>query len=483
MFAARLVIEADLTLLSPLHVGTGEVETHDSITYQASGTKERKKPFVATVMRDDGGWPVVPGASVKGVLRSLAGDGPDAFDLFGSPTGGEVRDPDRHGPERKLWRGRLTAYAMRYGPNNDPAALTSDLPFADREMKDGTPFGARGLYVAARTAIKPGSGTADDKKLFYQEMVAPGAVFRLRLELRLDRSGNAAAAEACLLRVLQTLRRDDGVAFGKGQSLGQGRFKLAPATIEARRLVLDAGGKLADPDEAGTTETWREDVAGGTPGAGAARHALKLTCDGPFLIDDPSVEHADDSGLPRLNAQQHASVPLLPGSTLAGALRARAGWLAKLRWNDETKRRDCRDKILAKGDEAAAAHDPRVVTEPADLSPTERLFGVTGWRGLVRVVRITCEPGVGFENITSVKLDRFSMAPIDGALFTTRAAIDPVFEVVLEVEKRGGFPGADDQALFAKLLEDLRQEGIMLGHGTSRGYGWFGVTQASGKQP
>ena len=472
MFEARLVITADLQLLSPLHLGTGEVETYASITYEEAGTKKRQMPTVATVMRDADGFPVIPGASVKGVLRSLVKDHSGVDELFGPPAGSS-----------ELRRGRLTAYAMRYGSAGNAEQLTRDLPFAAKPMDDSTSFGARGLYVAARTAIDPASGTADDKKLFYQEMVAPDAVFRLHLELRLDKNGTAAVSESCLMEALKALTAPDGIAFGKGQSLGQGRLCLDAETIDATRLTLDqASGKLVSTSISNSVRTA---VGDATPAAAGLRHVLMLSCDGPFLIDDPSVEHLADSGLPRLNAQRHDQTPQLPGSTLSGSLRARAGWLAKLRWNDETKRRDDRGKIFAKGDMAAQQADrDRVVIDASQLSPTERLFGVTGWRGLVRVARVQCIACAGFENITSVKLDRFSMAPIDGALFTTRAAIDPVFRVVLEVEKRvvkpkdgepRQYPNADDNVLFAALLQDLRTEGLMLGHGTSRGYGWFEV--------
>lgn len=476
MFAARLVITGELVLLSPLHLGTGEVAAYAKIP-QDPDSDEKKPTTVATVMRGVDGLPVVPGASLKGVLRSLVEGEAGANALFGPPTGGE---PAADGSdEKKLYQGRLTAHAMRYA-SGEPAKLAHGLPFAGKEMPDGVALEQRGLFIAARTAIDPGSGVADEGKLFHQEMVAPDARFAMRLVLRLDPDGSGGDAAACLVTALKALCREGGVAFGKGQSLGQGRMRLDLESLEAKRLTLvKATGALLDANAEATKKELRQAVeAAGEPAGGLfARHALKLTCDGPFLIDDTSVKPPKKSELPRLNAQRRGDKPLLSGSTVTGALRARAGWLAKLRWNDdEAKRRDERGLILDLNDQAAAAADrERVVICPKELSPTERLFGVTGWRGLVRVAKVACTSCADFEKITSVKLDRFSMAPIDGALFTTKAAIDPVFEVVLEVEQRGGFPDADDTALLSALLEDLRQEGIMLGHGTSRGYGWFGV--------
>lgn len=465
MFGARLVIGAEVELLTPLHLGTGEAALYQSIEHDDPQSGSPAPTQVATVMRDVQGFPVIPGASLKGVLRALADSaGVGVDDLFGPPAeSGEAR------------QGRLTVRAMRYLPGNKPLQLTDKLPYAGKVMPDGNTLRSRWLFVSARTAIDPGSGTADEGKLFYQEMTAPDARFRLDLALCLD--GDSAPAEACLMGVLSALTAEDGVPFGRGQSLGQGRLRLNLGTLSAERLALDnATGALVDPSDLTTTAAVRNAVEEASAPAAVDRHVRWLIADGPFLIDDTSIKHAKDSGKPRLNAQRNASAPLLPGSTLVGALRARAGWLSRLKWTADKAGGD-RDRRLARDDEAAQLADPRVVTKPEQLTPTERLFGVTGWRGLVRIASVTCRDHGDFENITSVKLDRFSMAPVDGALFATRAAIDPVFEVTIELERRGGYPNGDDQTLFEELLADLACEGLMLGHGTSRGYGWFKVEE------
>lgn len=117
-------------------------------------------------------------------------------------------------------------------------------------------------------------------------------------------------------------------------------------------------------------------------------------------------------------------------------------------------------------------------TKPEDLTPTERLFGVTGWRGLLAVESIrVIRPG-GKQTFTSVKLDRFSSAPIDGALFSVEAFVDPVFEVTLRLAPREKAPiTLEAQSLFDRLLNDIKDMGLMLGHGGSRGFGWFSVDE------
>lgn len=413
--------------------------------------------------------PTIPGASVKGVLRALMDPAdPGLVDLFGPATG------------QALHQGRLTARRMRYLSADIAGRLAAGMPYADHAGHAGRTFADLGLFVAARTAIDPGTGVADEGRLFYQEMVAPGARFAMELSLRLDGDGAAAArSEACLTRALAALTASGGVPFGRGQSLGQGRMRLDLDTLSAKRLAIDTtSGALTDPDPVRTSQALRDAVAGA--GASVVETIVRhLVGCGPFLVNDSSIVPEPDSGDPRLNAQRRTKgrrgEPLLPGSTLVGALRARAGWLSRLLWN-AARAGDERDRVLAKDDPPACrALGGRAVPSADRLTPTERLFGVTGWRGLLRVAAIECVACAGFENITSVRLDRFSMAPIDGALFTTRAAIDPVFRVVLELERRGGFPNDDDRRLLEALIAELKNEGLMLGHASSRGYGWFAV--------
>jgi hypothetical protein len=77
--------------------------------------------------------------------------------------------------------------------------------------------------------------------------------------------------------------------------------------------------------------------------------------------------------------------------------------------------------------------------------------------------------------ITSVKLDHFSGAPIDKALFTTRAVTGAQLSLNLALRDRGGHgtPGEKDKKLFKELVKDIEDNGLMLGHGTSKGFGWF----------
>src|SRR5205823_4997521 len=155
-------------------------------------------------------------------------------------------------------------------------------------------------------------------------------------------------------------------------------------------------------------------------------------------------------------------LPLVLGSSISGALRSRATWLAAL----DAHRR---------GDPMPASND-RVVLHPRDiasLTSVERLFGVAGFRGLLQIDSILvheAEPWC----VTSVKLDRFSGAPIDNALFTTETFVGARLTVQLRLVSRGGTAPEDkDKKWFDALLADVGRNGLQLGHGRNKGFGWF----------
>ncbi len=127
---------------------------------------------------------------------------------------------------------------------------------------------------------------------------------------------------------------------------------------------------------------------------------------------------------------------------------------------------------------AVVAARTRFLQQP-ELSPLgdRRAAG-----GLLRIVDMKFSGGEIAE-ITSVKLDHFSGAPIDKALFSTKVVVGVRLEIALALEsrrdadpeKRGGAGDADEKVakLFKELIEDIRGDGLTLGHGANKGFGWF----------
>lgn len=423
MFEHRLEITATLELLSPLHVGSGEDVTRS--------LREGADPVrINQVIRDDRGFPCLPGSTVKGILsRQVEG---------AAAVCGTAREND----------GEMGWLLVRMAPCQSVPSeeAMANLPYGEGET------GKFGIFVEARTRIDRELGTAQDALLYHAEKVAPGTRFQLRLCL-------LKPERADLVRsMLAALTVEAGVAFGRGQTNGQGRIRLTDAPVV--RTVLKG-------EERGS-ETWTL-----TPPVSEATTRLVLFCEGPYVALDSSKSAQrrkptedevpeDKNEEPQLRALVDGDgAPALRGSALLGVMRARAAWI--MAREQQTK--------------MEAVDDPdRDFTTAADLTAIERLFGVSGFRGLVQVRSIALGEGHKPVLLTSVALDQFSMAPLDNALFTTKAFVRCRFDVALDLDGRAG---PDDHALWHKLVEDARGNGLTLGHGGNKGFGWFTVEKAN----
>lgn len=452
MSKARFEITGQLKTLSPLHVGSGAFDVRETV----KGREGEKPPEVALIVGDGDGAPFLPATTLKGLLRRLAEAHKKAFNADDlTALFGEIKDEGQ---------GRMGALLMRGAQRVHPIPDVSLAPYTG----DGTgPTLGQGVFVAARTRIDPASGTARDSNLFFQEMVAPGTIFALRclVEVRGDQAAAMAQRRAeQILTLLRLLAEDAGHAVGKGQADGFGHLLLDPKSVRVARRSLERDGRFAATD---ATNLWH---AAQAPSNEAVEHRLELTCEGPFCIIDgsykPNRREASStdkreraSTTPQIMAQRLSErLPLLLGSGLSGALRNRAHWLA----------------VRTALREGTPWEEEEVPTDLAKLSSVQRLFGVTGFRGLLSIDRLTVSSAKPWQ-VTSVKLDRFSGAPVDNALFTTQAFIGVRLSLSLRLERRGNFPDESHETLLQALLDDIRRNGIDLGHGGNKGFGWFKV--------
>ena len=112
------------------------------------------------------------------------------------------------------------------------------------------------------------------------------------------------------------------------------------------------------------------------------------------------------------------------------------------------------------------------------LTRTERLFGVAGWRGLVRLGNVALSGGERMSRQgTGIALDRFSGAVLDGKLFFSDAwtGLTLTFTLGLDPDRPRG---EEDEVLLDVLVAEIQEEGLQLGHGTNRGFGWFDPLEA-----
>ena len=329
-------------------------------------------------------------------------------------------------------------------------------------------------YIQTRIRVEQDTGTAADNALFFQELVPRG----VRFDLRIVYLGTWDECQQNLLPALALLNRPEGTSLGKGYTQGNGRLRLVPGSLEAQVIGFDPL-TCARNQSANTAVCLPPPV----PGSRSFRVSLRLDCDGPFLILDPArhdVDSPDQEGTANnLNALlQKKDTPDLLATSLMGALRARLAWLSQL-------------ASATDGDDPGRVLKPGQV--PAELTTTERLFGVTGWRGLVRVADIELEAAGEPWTVPRVALDRFTAGPMDGALFFTHAYVGVKCKVSLVLEGRqyqgpgqdqaqGFGAGAEpDESAFRTLIDNLIKPDavLMLGHGTNQGFGWFRVKEVA----
>lgn len=454
MWSDRIEIEAEVQALSPLHVGTGETASMSESRRGPDG--EEIRPEYALTMTDHKGWPCIPGSTLKGALKAAAeGRGNDLLGLDAAIFGA-VRMVD--GKETFTAR-RVTFRTALMRPASATASATRGREAMASPHRSLGPMSGRGMEIVARTAIDSGLGVAEKHKLFHQQVAAPGARFILRL--RLDLAEPVDLALGALAALLSPLLAEEGLPVGGGATAGRGRMRLDETSVKATRRRARRG------DEDLSDELQRRLAP---PESAAWRIRLRLTCDGPFAVLDPAAsgerakhvagsEAAADPHLAPLAGSNGA--PVLPGESLMGALRSEATWMARLE-NKAFPKEDLRFTPLKPGE------------TPGNW--IETLFGRPGWRGLLHVARIDSVRRGERRSFPSVKLDRFSGAPIDGGLFFTEAFVGPVFEVVLELRPRGQTEVDEENAArLARLTERLEANGLELGHGASKGFGWFRV--------
>ena len=297
------------------------------------------------------------------------------------------------------------------------------------------------IETESRTSIDGDTGTAAAGRLFTEEYVKPGAEFAFELFLAEAAPRSRPDDREVLQRLLGRMMAEEGIPLGADTRQGKGRVKLKAKGLE---VFTKEPGAPKLPVQLAVV-----------PQAGEAQNGLfklRLTCDGPFLILDnarskerTSKEDAHLLALMDFDGEG----PRLTGSTLIGALRAAFAW--------------------------------HMADEDVDHVIEDRLFGTTDWRGLVEIARLDRVGTPKKQSIPSVKIDRFSGAPMDNALFFTEGWTGVAFDLALRLASRKGMKSAEETELkqvfetFLNRLKDEHWGGLELGHGGNRGYGWFSV--------
>ena len=436
----RIVVEGDLVLQTPAHFGNGD------------GDDLINMPLLTDSLDDK--TPLLTGASIAGALR------------------GYLRERE-HGFRAKVDTGAGTtksASVLLFGGNRgDDYGEQSSLIVED----------ARGKYavVELRDGVRLAgdSRTAAQDKLFNLEMWEAGTTFPLRFEEVVRKGDDASALKQALATALAGFN-DGSITIGARKRRGYGQVSVTGWRIKEYDLTNAA--ELLD---------WIDNGAKGLSGAtnpdivqaiGAGemisdrRQAFRLKAefflDGSLLIrsgSGPDIEQADANDVDiqqpdfmHLHSARPAAdgtrkpEPILSGTSLTGALRARAFKIARLiapptKAGEEVASKLIDDMFGADMETAEEPEASRVTVYEHDVSGVENM---------------------SVQN--RVSIDRFTGGTRDGALFNEQ----PLFggkQSAVTVDLQLANPKEYEIGLLLLLLKDLWTGDLPLGGEISVGRG------------
>jgi len=437
-FAARWTIAADLVADAPIHLGSGEEGTVVDLPLIRDPTEAR---------------PLIMGTSFAGALRDYACER-----LLG---------------DRVLEDGIGLAVEIERlfgGRRGDPEGLQSPLVVFDAL---GASPGS-GTEIRDGVRIDPRSGTAAEHFKYDLELWPPGTTFRMRLDLQVP-EGVSPVDEARLLALL-TIATDGlttgAIRLGARGNRGLGRCRLKnPQAV--RYSLADCNGWfrwlgawLDEPRLPTKEDRGANEIAGaltaawpnGRQALDAALEAWRKTMPERLVVTVPirfpagllirsPQETATGADVRHLRS---AGNPVLSGTAVAGPLRQRALRIARAVKNGEG---DAWAEVLF-GSEAQLRR-----ANSALLAS----------RLQVDEMPLRCHTDL---QVTRIKLDRFTQAPVGGALFEEEPVYRAKTGLRLVLRLPADAPTADALCgLLLLIVKDLLLGAIPLGGTTGVGRG------------
>lgn len=390
-----------------------------------------------TVLRDGvSGAPLLPGSTLAGALRSHLSDVLGGYQSDSEPLETEL-----------LFGG---ARGNDFGDQSPLIIFDSVGAFpagASVEIRDGV-------------AIEDASGTAASHKKFDFEVLPAGTRFPLRVDLLVDQGAEEQRLLGLLAAVLDGLDRGD-IRMGLRRTRGLGalsvngcrarRFDLAAEAGWLDWLCADALRPLGA--DAPVSPGFRQALSAAcpactqTPAEDRRKRIiarLDLCCKGGMLVRAPGVT-ADAPDVSHLSSGGRS---VLPGTSLAGVLRNRAGRIASVVRQGKGDAKLWVDRMFGPESENGEADD-------ASLSAS-RLY----------VSECPMEKGTRMRP-SRIRIDRFTQGVAKGALFDEEPDYDSTLKVVLELRN----PREGEAGLLLLLIKDLISGDLALGGSASVGRG------------
>lgn len=344
--------------------------------------------------------------------------------------------------------------------------------------------GNKTVPTRTRNAINRKRGTAEHNKLYEAEYLPAGTLLQLTGQLFYNRETERKQAHARLAKLLLPMFRDfpnQGLVIGSG-----GKSKNS--------LFGDVDSVTCKQVEFATSGDWQEEDCSALIGVALQKligeqqrerpadlWTLELTSKTPFIIMKSDGNNGDDA--PQIQAERDsAGNPILYDTSLIGVLRSRMEWLENL--NALQKKTEISEPFEKRFESGSV----RKRSEIESLTPVEILFGVSGYAGRMEVVKLE-RTTYGQENtLVNIAVDRFTGGALNSALFNTQTHMGAAWKITFAIprsEKRSQFDDsashgkAVQRACLERLTDDLQQNGLMIGHGSAKGLGWFDVGEVN----
>ncbi len=448
----RARITATLHCLAPLHIGDGGVESfanrkQGQTLGKAARAATKDDSFYSTVCRDHAGRPILPGSSLRGLLRQATAqiDADRLEALFGPEAG-----------EDKLSMGRVIVCdaPMSMGPA-ETQHLADFVTLAAAGQRERTGAGTCIAHNVSIDAIT-GAAAAVEHLLFAEEYVPAGSEFTLVLEL-------GPCDDSDLGTILAVLNGFDGKAghsLGAGASHGFGQFLVPASSIKVQaRNRADLLAWLQDGVDTPAPCKCRTDSLP-THGQREAAPSIQIDLhfDGAFAINDPGLigradanaEHAPDIEFSRDSQGR----PRIPGRSLRGLIRHRAR------------------RIIATVLHQKHGFTPREATRRAETLVQE-IFGDTERQSPLRIGEARVVEGGRHDGReqTFNAVDRFTGGVADSKLYTAHLAQPTTLRFSLSL--RRGQPEPWWLGLGLLILRDAVEGDLAIGWGKGKGLGAF----------
>jgi CRISPR/Cas system CSM-associated protein Csm3 (group 7 of RAMP superfamily) len=417
---ARWVVTAELVLESAAHLGGGDGDATDMVLVRDARE----------------GVPLLPGTSLAGALRGHLAD----------VLGGYRSSEDTR------------VAALFGGGRGDDLGAQSPLIVFDSQ---GVLPREHPVEIRDGVAIDPRTGTAEEHKKFDIEILPAGTRFPLRFECLVAEPGEESKLVSLLVTSLSALVLGEA-SIGARRSRGLGAVRTEG--WRARRHELSSGAGwctwlTSDPEQPFSTD---ESTFDGPAAACRSAHpgiALDLPADGRRRLVVTANLTVQDGLLVR-SAPREADAPdaahlrsggrsVLPGTSLAGALRNRALRIAGV----------VRAVHGDAGDWVSRLFGPRL--EGADTGSSEGLAAAR-----LRVSEGVIENGRRARP-SRIRVDRFTQGVVPGALFDEEPECGGHLRVRLELRE----PEPGDAGLLLLLLKDLLAGDLPVGGTAAVGRG------------